>query len=123
MRNLLFTVLLMLAFVYSMPASADPIMGDAVVLGLHWEDPSSGHSGVERSLVPFPEVSISSHVLYFMGSHASFTLELRDASDTVVYTAYIYATDTQVSLPTTLTGTYELRLCTDDYYFYGEITL
>lgn len=26
MRNLLFTVLLMLAFVYSMPASADPIM-------------------------------------------------------------------------------------------------
>ena len=58
-----------------------------------------------------------------MGSNASFTLELRDASDTVVYTAYIYATDTQVSLPTTLTGTYELRLCTDDYYFYGEITL
>ena len=106
-----------------MPVGADPIMGDAIVLGLHWEDPSSGHSGVERSLVPFPEVSISSHVLYFMGSHTSFTLELRDASDTLVYTTYVDATDTQQNLPISLSGTYELRLCTDDYYFYGEITL
>ena len=106
-----------------MPASADPIMGDAVILALHWEDPSSGHSGVERSLVPFPEVSISDHVLYFMGSHASFALELRNASGILVYTTYVDATDTQASLPTTLTGTYELRLCTDDYYFDGEIDL
>ena len=113
----------MSAFVCTVPVSADSVMGYPVALGLYWENPSSGQSGVERSLVPCPEVCISEHTLYFLDSHASFTLELRDASDTVVYTTYVDTTDTQVSLPTTLTGTYELRLCTEYYYFYGDIDL
>ena len=123
MRNILFTVLLTLAFVYSMPAGAGSIMGETVVLGLHWENPSSGHSGVERSLVPIPEVGISGHTLYFEDNHVSLILELYDASNTLVYTTYVEATDTQVVLPSAYTGTYELRLCTESYYFYGEITL
>lgn len=49
MRNILFTVLLTLAFVYSMPAGAGSIMGETVVLGLHWENPSSGHGNYEVS--------------------------------------------------------------------------
>ena len=70
-----------------------------------------------------PEVSLLGYTLYFCEEHISFTLELRDASGTLVYTTYVDATDTQVNLPISLAGTYELRLCTDDYYFYGEITL
>ncbi len=73
-------------------------------------------------IVP-PNVGINDHVLFLLDNHGTFTLELRDSSGTVVYTTYVDATDTQVVLPSAYTGTYELRLCTESYYFYGEITL
>jgi hypothetical protein len=62
-------------------------------------------------------------VLYFPETHAEFFLTLTDEDENVVFTTTVYDTDTQVVLPSSLSGTYELRLYTGIYCFVGEITL
>jgi len=54
-----------------------------------------------------------------------YTLELRDATDTVVYSTYLPAGTTTVVLPSTLSGTFELRLVPffATYYYRGYISL
>ena len=54
-----------------------------------------------------------------------YTLELRDATDTVVYSTYLPAGTTTVVLPSTLSGSFELRLVPffATYYYRGYITL
>lgn len=102
---------------------ANNLQGETVPLTVQIDNNQTGGNNIPKTPILAPQVSIDGHTLYFLSSHSSFALELRDASDTVVYTTYIDVTDTQVSLPTTLTGTYELRLCTEYYYFYGDIDL
>lgn len=102
---------------------ANNLQGEIVSLTVQIDNNQTGGNNIPKTPILAPLVSIDGYTLYFLSSHSSFTLELRDASDTVVYTTYIDVTDTQVSLPTTLTGTYELRLCTEYYYFYGDIDL
>ena len=52
-----------------------------------------------------------------------FTLELLDEDDVVVYSVYVPAGTTQIVLPSTLSGDFELRLEADTYYYRGYISL
>jgi hypothetical protein len=50
-------------------------------------------------------------------------LRILDAADTVVYMAFVPSLQTQVWLPTTLSGTYRIELISGSLLFYGYITL
>jgi len=63
------------------------------------------------------------HVLTLPTFEDDFTLELRDENDVIVYTDYVPAGTTQVVLPSTLSGDFELRLVADTYYYIGYISL
>lgn len=65
------------------------------------------------------------NVLTIPAFEDDFTLQLRDEDDTVVYSTIISAGTTQVILPTTLSGEYELRLIPffSTYYYRGYIDL
>ncbi len=65
------------------------------------------------------------YVLTLPSFEDDYTLELRDATDTVVYTTYVAAGTTQVVLPSTLSGNFELRLVPffATYYYRGYIDL
>ena len=52
-----------------------------------------------------------------------YTLELRDEDDVVVYSTYLPAGTTLVTLPSTLSGDFELRLVADTYYYRGYLSL
>jgi hypothetical protein len=52
-----------------------------------------------------------------------YTLNLYDEDEDVVYSVFVPAGTTQVILPTTLSGNFELRFETDTYYYYGFIYL
>ena len=123
MRKVLILIMLMLAFVICSPSFADPVIGFPVVLSLTWDNPSSGHNEPERMPIPAPEVSIIGHILYFWGEHDSFTMELYDDSDALVYTTSLNTTASQVPIPNSIVGTYEIHLCTESYYFQGVISL
>lgn len=63
------------------------------------------------------------YVLTLPAFEEDYTLELRDENDVVVYTDYVPAGTTQVVLPSTLSGDFELRLVADTYYYIGYISL
>ena len=52
-----------------------------------------------------------------------YTLELRDGNDVVVYKDFVPAGTTQIVLPSTLSGDFELRLVADTYYYRGYLSL
>ena len=72
-----------------------------------------------------PELSVSilDHTLYFSNVDEDFTLTIYDGNGIPVFMDSISSTTIQVNLPGTLTGNYELRLDTDDYYYVGDIVL
>ena len=63
------------------------------------------------------------YVLTMPAFEDDYTLELRDENDVLVYTDYVPAGTTQVVLPSTLSGDFELRLVADTYYYIGYINL
>ena len=52
-----------------------------------------------------------------------YTFELRDQDDEVAYTTFLPSGSTQVILPSTLSGSFEIRLVGDTYYYRGYIVL
>ena len=52
-----------------------------------------------------------------------YTLELHDENDVVVYSVFVPAGTTMVVLPSTLSGSFEIRLVGDTYYYRGYIDL
>ena len=52
-----------------------------------------------------------------------YTLNLYDEDGEVVYTVFVPAGTTQVILPATLSGDFELRFETSTYFYYGYISL
>lgn len=65
------------------------------------------------------------NVLIMPAFEDDLTLQLRDENDTVVYSTYVPAGTTQVVLPTTLSGEFELRLIPFNatYYYRGYLIL
>jgi hypothetical protein len=83
----------------------------------------SSHSGVTY-VPPRPwYITQDDYVLTMPAFEDDYILELRDENDVVVYTDYVPAGTTQIVLPSTLSGDFELRLVGDTYYYRGYIVL
>lgn len=85
---------------------------------------SAGNISTKGPLGPVTVVQ-DDYVLTFPASEDDLTLELRDATDTMVYSTYLPAGTTTVVLPSTLSGSFELRLVPlfATYYYRGYIDL
>lgn len=64
-------------------------------------------------------VSLLDHSLFFSNVDEDFTLTLYDGNGLPVFTAAISPTTSQIDLPESLLGNYELRLDTEDFYYVG----
>jgi hypothetical protein len=86
-----------------------------------------GSTGPDNPLAP-PRpwyITQDENVLTIPAFEDDLTLQLRDEDDTVVYSTIISAGTTQVILPTTLSGDFELRLIPffANYYYRGYLIL
>ena len=63
------------------------------------------------------------NILTLPVTFVDYSLELRNENGMVVYSAYIPAGTTQIILPTTLSGDFEIRLVASTYYYIGYISL
>ena len=70
-----------------------------------------------------PTVYIDDYTLYFEASHPDYTLIIKDEDGDVVYTTPVYTAQTQVVLPSTLSGDYEIEIIAGDLLFVGWINL
>ena len=68
-------------------------------------------------------ISQDNNILTLPATSVDYTLELRDENGTLVYSSYIPTGTTQIILPTTLSGNFEIRLVADTYYYIGYISL
>ena len=98
-------------------------LGSPVQIHMHIIDQSSGGAGPTYA-PPRPwYITQDDYVLTLPAFEDDYILELRDENDVVVYTDYVPAGTTQIVLPSTLSGDFELRLVGDTYYYRGYISL
>ena len=82
-----------------------------------------------KSPVEIPEAYLDDHTLYIgTAFDDDVTVQLVTVDDvtgvdTVEYSTVLYAGDQTVVFPSTLSGTYELRILVDWYYLAGEVEL
>ena len=72
---------------------------------------------------PDLSVSVFDHSLFFSDVEEDFMLYIYDEDEVLLYTTSISSTTSQVDLPVSLIGEFELRLETDDFYYIGYIEL
>ena len=115
------TILLMImcAFVMSTSINAKTL----VPLTVSFDDNSSvGHSN-PKSPDETPTVYIEDYTLYFETNHPEYVLNIKDEDGDVVYTTVIYSAQTQVVLPSTLSGDYVIEVAVDNQLYTGWINL
>lgn len=87
-------------------------------------DDDGGNGNLPKGDSTTPSMSLADHTLFIYGRNCDdTTLRLIDGSDNVAFTQYIPTGTTQVVLPSTLSGTYELQIIRGQYLFYTEIEL
>ena len=88
--------------------------------------PGNGDGGDKprpKSPVQMPTIVQNGYTLYIISGCAGATLILRDEYETEVYSTAITEETDEITLPSTLSGTYEIRLIRGSQTFVGEIEL
>ena len=80
-------------------------------------------NGQPKSPTDPPTVYIEDYTLMFENYHPEYILNIKDENGDVVYTTVVHSTQTQVVLPSTLSGNYEIRLVLGSWVFTGWIGL
>lgn len=117
-KLLLVAFLLLLGGVFS-----SKVFGQSQEIPMQIIDTSEvGQGNTKSPSGPFV-INQKDNYLSLPATPADYTLELRDENGILVYDVYIPAGTTEIILPTTLYGTFEIRLVATTYYYIGYITL
>ncbi|MCR5159119.1 MAG: hypothetical protein K6D37_08360 [Prevotella sp.] len=82
----------------------------------------AGNGNTKNPPIPLM-ATLDDYVLTLPTTSVDYLLELRNETGNVVYTTFLPSGTTQAFLPTSLYGTYELRLMATTYYYKGEVSL
>lgn len=88
-----------------------------------WGNETDLGYGYPKSPTDPPLVYIEDYTLTFESYHPAYVLVLKDEDGIVVYSTVVNSTQTQVVLPSTLSGNYEIRLVLGSWVFTGWIGL
>ena len=81
-----------------------------------------GNGYGKTSMCP-PMVYIEAYTLSFEIDHPEYVLNIKDEDDNVVYSTVVSSTQTQVVLPSCLSGDYQIELVMGYWHFTGWIIL
>ena len=114
---------LFLMFVSAFVISTSLFAKVAIPFSVHYEDDLPIMHGPGRGPVEVPLVYIEDNTLTFEVNHPDYVLTIKDEDGDVVYTTTVFATDTEVILPSTLSGDYQIELVVGNLLFKGWINL
>ena len=117
MKKLL--LFLFAAFILSTDVSAQEL----VQLTMSIIDEQPGTNGFPRTPITAPIVYIDDYTLLFEANHPEYVLNIKDENNVVVYSTVVSTTQTQVVLPSTLSGDYQIELVMGNWLFMGWINL
>lgn len=86
-------------------------------------DPTGSTTGHTKAPVRPWYIDLTDNVITMSATPCEYTLSLYNEDGEVAYSVFVPAGTTQVVLPSTLSGSFELRFETDTYYYYGYIEL
>ena len=81
-----------------------------------------GHGHTKSPIAP-PTVYLEDNTLSFVPDHPEYVLYIKDEDEEVAYSTVVTSAETQVTLPTYLTGSYKIELVMGNWCFWGYITL
>lgn len=108
------------AFLLSTSVSAQVLVPLTVCIE---EDEQPGGPGYPKTPITAPKVYIDDYTLLFEANHPEYVLYIKDEDDNVVYSTTVYSAQTQVVLPSTLSGNYQIELVMGYRLFKGWINL
>lgn len=76
-----------------------------------------------RGPVDVPTVYLDDYTLTFETNHPEYVLYIKDEYETVVYSMVVTSAMTEVVLPSTLSGDYEIQLVMGNWCFWGYIII
>ena len=120
MKKVLFMALAIF-FATCMSAECNVVRGNHVTMG--YSTKGSTHAGGAKSPIPSWCIDLDDYVITMDATPCDYTLNLYDEDGEVVYSVFVPAGTTMIVLPSTLSGSFELRFETDTYYYYGYISL
>lgn len=94
-----------------------------IIVALQFINEKEISKGNTKNQIPPLVITQDGNVLTLPATDVDYTLELRDENGTLVYTAFIPQGSTQIVLPTTLSGEFEIRLVANTYYYIGVLEL
>ena len=107
------------AFIFSTSVSAQALIS----LNVSIIDEQSGGNGFPKTPMLAPKVYIDDYTLLFAVDHPEYVLNIKDEDENVVYSTVVYSAQTQVVLPSTLSGNYQIELVMGIWKFTGWINL
>ena len=119
MKKQFLSVLVCLITLGSTEISAN--VQEALTLQYGKIDGSSTHHGAPKSPALPWCIDFTDNVITMSATPCDYTLTLYDEDGDVAYSVFVPAGTTQVILPSTLSGDFELRFETGTYYYYGYI--
>ena len=96
---------------------------EVVPFTVHYDDNQPIGHGYGRTPMQPPVVYIEDYTLTFAVDHPDYTLIIKDEDGTVAYSTVVYSIQTQVVLPSSLSGDYEINLVMGNWLFTGWINL
>ena len=103
--------------------STSTMAWDLIPLSVNYDDEQPGGNGQPKTPMTAPTVYIEDYTLLFAVDHPEYVLNIKDEDDNVVYTTVVYSSLTQVILPSTLSGDYQIELVMGNWLFTGWINL
>ena len=118
-KNLLFVIS---AILISTSALAKELIPLTASLNIDDKTISLGNGyGKGPDAIPF--VYIEDYTLSFEVSHPDYLLNIKDEDGNVVFSTVVWSAQTEVVLPSTLSGDYEIELVMGNWLFSGWINL
>lgn len=114
-----------LSFIYLMLFGGIIAIQAAIIeLTVQADDNTSTCPSTPKTPTEVPVVDQTGNVITFKAGHDPYTLCIVNEDGLTVYSVSVPTSVLTVTLPSWITGDYEIRLLTGEtYYFYGDITL
>jgi hypothetical protein len=113
----------LMLFAFAVITTFTALASERIVFGVTEIDPVTTGNGRPKSPIQPPTVYIEDYVLTFTENHPDYTLYIKDEDGFVVYSTTVWSSDTEVILPSTLSGDYEIDLVMGNWLFTGFINL
>lgn len=103
--------------------STNAMASEAITFTVYYDDNMPVVHGHPKTPVRPPVVYLDDHTLSFVTGHPDYVLTIKDEDGDVVYTTTVFSAQTEVVLPSTLFGDYEIQLAMGNWLFTGWVTL